>query len=278
MAKFHRPKLNNWLSTLVLASLGLHGLVLALPMPDLAEPPPEPTELNDPDVIQVVTLPKLATAAESPESPLPPQEEPPPEPPPEPPIEEIVITDPELLDESQADIPEEIPSKDNEPEQPITPSGDGGSEDTTGESELDKQLKERTNYGNFSQEKTGDSYREGGNNFNGAISEWMGRKIVSDPNVYKTTRLETIEAELPPVESLACLSNPPSSWVSVIVQVSAADGSLVGQPELLNSSGYEILDKKALEIATEANHSSYYNPADPAPGYWFNVRVDYDPC
>ncbi|MEO0433929.1 MAG: hypothetical protein AAF151_19775 [Cyanobacteria bacterium J06656_5] len=275
MAKFHRPKLNNWLSTLVLASLGLHGLVLALPMPDLAEPPPDPPELSEPDVIQVVTLPKLATAPASSESPLPP----PPEPPPEPPIEEIVITDPEILAEVTPDIPDEIPSADNQPEPPITPSsGDGETGDTTGQSDLDKQLKERTNYSNFSQEKAGDSYREGGNDFNGALAEWMGRKFVSDPNAYKTTRLETIEAELPPVESLACLSDPPSSWVSVIVQVSATDGSLVGAPELLNSSGYGILDKKALEIAAGANHSTYYDPADPAPGYWFNVRVTYDPC
>ncbi|MEO0395366.1 MAG: hypothetical protein AAF243_05170 [Cyanobacteria bacterium P01_A01_bin.137] len=278
MAKFHRPKLNNWLSTLVLASLGLHGLVLALPMPDLAEPPPEPPELSDPDVIQVVTLPKLATAPESPESPLPPPPEEEEEPPPPSPEEEIVITDPEILAEVTPDIPDEIPPEDNEPEPPTTPSGDGESGDTTGQSELDKQLKERTNYSNFSQEKAGDSYREGGNNFNGAISEWMGRKIASDPNAYKTTRLESIEAELPPVESLACLGNPPSGWVSVIVQVSATDGSLIGQPELLNSSGYEILDKKALEIAANANHSTYYNPDDPAPGYWFNVRVNYDPC
>ena len=276
MAKFHRPKLNNWLSTLVLASIGLHGLVLALPMPDLAEPLPEPPELSDPDAIQVVILPKLATAPESPESPLPPPQEE--EPPPEPPIEEIVITDPEILAEVTPDIPDEIPADEKEPEQSPPPSGDGDTDDTTGQSELDKQLKERANYSNFSQEKAGDTYREGGNDFNGAIAEWMGRKIASDPNVYKTTRLETIEAELPPVESLACLSDPPSSWVSVIVQVSPTDGSLVGPPELLNSSGYEILDKKVLEIAAEANHSNYYDAANPASGYWFNVRVDYDPC
>ena len=111
MAKLYRPKFNSWLTTLVLVSIGLHGLVLALPMPSL-EPPAEIEAVpDDPDVIQVVTLPKLATA---PESPQPPPPEPLPEPPPPepPPVDDIVITDPEILEE---------PDYEEEPETPESP-------------------------------------------------------------------------------------------------------------------------------------------------------------
>ena len=79
MAKSRLPKLNSWVTLLVLASIGLHGLVLALPMPGLVEEEPEKTEYFDPDAIQVVSLPKLATGSEESEElplPEPPEEEP----------------------------------------------------------------------------------------------------------------------------------------------------------------------------------------------------------
>lgn len=282
MAKFHLPKLNSWVTPLVLASIGLHGLVLALPMPDLAETPPEVAELSDPEVIQVVTLPKLATAPGSTEPSIP---EPPP-PPPEKPVEDVIITDLEVLEEVELEEPDESSLDDNPLNEPDPANNENSGDpadtentpNTADETELDKRLKDRSNYGNFNTEKTGADYREGGSYFNGALTGWMGQKAVSNPQIFQTDRLGAIEAQLPPVKALKCLPDSPSKFVSVAVEVSPVDGGLVGSPALLNSTGYEILDQKALEVASEADYSPYYDGDNPAPGYWFNVTVAYESC
>lgn len=285
MAKFHLPKLNSWVTTLVLASIGLHGLVLALPMPSLVEQPPEVTEVPDPEVIQVVTLPKLVTAPESLEPPLPEiEEEPPPEKEPEEVLdEELVLVDPDVLDEVLPEPEEELTSVEPTTSLP----GETLPDTDPNQTELDKQLEKRESYSTLNNEKTGADFREGGSNFSGALVGWMGKKAVSNPDIFLTDHLEPIEAVLQPVNSLSCLKDasgveqPPSDFVSIAVEVSSTDGSLVLNPDspyALNSSGYEILDKKALEIAKDADYSPYYDPNNPAPGYWFNVQVDYDFC
>ncbi|MEM9805286.1 MAG: energy transducer TonB [Cyanobacteria bacterium P01_D01_bin.56] len=279
MAKSRLPKLNSWVTLLVLASIGLHGLVLALPMPGLVEEEPEKTEYLDPDAIQVVSLPKLATGSEESEElplPEPPEEEPElPEEEPEQLIEEPIVTDPEILEDL---APE--PKQDPDPEEPKEPARpEDEPENNPEETELDKALKQRENYGNFDGEKAGTDYRDGGTAFKGELTGWMFDRISSNANIFKTDYLAAIEAELPTVKSLKCLDEAPSEFVSVIVQVSESDGSLVEDaesPYALNSTGHKILDDKALEIATKADYSPYFNAAEPAPGYWFNIRVEYD--
>ncbi|NEQ55801.1 MAG: hypothetical protein F6K11_37825 [Leptolyngbya sp. SIO3F4] len=162
MAKFYRPKLNSWLTTLVLASIGLHGLVLALPLPRLVEPPPEEVEeLPDPEVIQVVTLPKLATAPESPDPPIP---DPPLEEEPQPvveAVEEIVITEPELLDEIEPEFiePDDIEFNDdldtsNESGEPVsTEDGENGQQS---EPTLEQRIASLDSYSNFDGSRVGD--------------------------------------------------------------------------------------------------------------------------
>lgn len=276
MAKSRLPKLNSWVTLLVLASVGLHGLVLALPMPGLVEEEPEKTEYLDPDAIQVVSLPKLATGSEESEElplPEPPEEEPElPEEEPEQLIEEPIVTDPENLEDL---APE--PQQDPEPEE-STGNAESGDEPETNpnETELDKALKNRENYNDFNSEKTGDDYR-GGTLFLGELIGWMGKR--SKSSIRTTDHLPAIEAVLPQVQSLKCLDSPPTEFVSVAVEVSETDGSLVADaesPYALNSTGHKILDDKALEIATKADYSPYFNAAEPAPGYWFNIRVEYD--
>lgn len=67
-AKPNWKKLTHWLSPLLVLSLGLHGLMLLIPVPkkaEIREDPPE-TELLDP--IQVSTLPKPSLSEATPES------------------------------------------------------------------------------------------------------------------------------------------------------------------------------------------------------------------
>ncbi len=282
MAKFNLPKLNSWLTPLVLTSIGLHGLVLALPMPGLVEDEPEQTEYLDPEVIQVVSLPKLARGPEESEEltlPEPPEEDPEPEEPklePEKPLEELIVTDPEILEEVESEPLEEEQTPE-EPEQPTDLDSGDEPDPTTDETELDKELKKRENYASFNDEKIGADYRDGGTLFYGELFGWMAKR--SNPNIRKTDHLPAIEAVLPPVQSLKCLDNAPTEFVSVIVEVSESDGSLVedaDSPYALNSTGHKILDNKALEIVKQADYSPYFNADEPAPGYWFNIRVDYD--
>lgn len=274
MAKFALKLVNNWVTPLVLVSIGLHGLVLVLPMPDLAKPPEPEPELPEPEVIQVVSLPKLATGPEeSVEPPLPepePEEEPPPPEPEEIIEEELVLTDPEVLNEAEP-LPEAEPQ---EPTGPTNPTN--GTTPDPNETELDKQLKQRESYADFSDAQTGSEYQENGSQFKANTLAWMVGKSLDFTQA--PIHLQAIEDQLPSVPALACLDQNPNSWVSVVVQVSSADGSLIGEPETLNSSGYAVLNKKALEIAREADYSPYYDPANPAPGYWFNIQINYDPC
>ncbi|MEM9980347.1 MAG: hypothetical protein AAF808_22205 [Cyanobacteria bacterium P01_D01_bin.2] len=155
MAKFHLPQLNSWVTSLVLASIGLHGLVLALPVPDLADPPPEPLEMADPEVIQVVTLPKLARGSESLEPSLP---EPPTEPPPLEEPDELVLLEPELLDEIE---PGELDEWDDTPVvENHSSEGDLGEmeEGSTASPTLDQQLANIDSYGDYDDTQAGDAY------------------------------------------------------------------------------------------------------------------------
>lgn len=276
MAKFHLNQLNNWVTPLILVSIGLHGLVLALPMPDLAKPPEPEPNLPEPDVIQVVSLPKLATGDEPTEPQLPKPEE---EPLPLEEFEEIlpaekVLTDPDVLDEVEPEPEPEIKQESAEPADTTTPPGEPPS--NPDETELDKQLKQRENYDSFSDAQLGEEYQEGGSQFKENTVAWMLGQSLNFEQA--PIHLEAIEAHLPSVSALACLDNAPSESVSVVVQVSLEDGTLVGEPETLNSAGYAILNQKALEIARKVDYSPYYNPDDPAAAYWFNVQVSYDPC
>ncbi|MEM7064864.1 MAG: hypothetical protein AAF572_17110 [Cyanobacteria bacterium P01_B01_bin.77] len=277
MAKFHLNQLNNWVTPLIMVSIGLHGLVLALPMPDLAKPPESEPELTESDVIQVVSLPKLAKGDEPTEPQLPkPEEEPPPlEEPGEVLLEERVLSDLDVLDEVEPE-----PEKEQEPEEPKEEAGTTNPIDeppaNPSETELDKKLKNRENYTGFNDALMGEEYQEGGSQFKGNMTAWVLGKSLDFEQF--PIHLEAIEAYLPSVPALACLDDAPGDSVSVVVQVSLVDGTLVGEPETLNSAGYMILNQKALEIAKKIDYSPYYNPDDPAAGYWFNVPVNYDPC
>ena len=263
MAKLYRPKFNSWLTTLILVSIGLHGLVLALPMPSLVEPTPEIEAVPDePEVIQVVTLPKTVTEPKS-------AEPPPPEPLPEPPPEEIAITDPEILEEIQEEPeePEAEPDSQGGPNpDEDDPEDDEDNSDDEPEPTLDQRMANAENYSRFDGDRVGDD----------VVTNRL-REITMQTSVLPSL-LKSLQAELPAivVPLQDCLPNPPGRSVSVMARVDAA-GALEGTPELLNSTGYEVLDEKAMEIASQASYVQHHSLGE-SKTYSFRIEVDYRAC
>ncbi|MEM8612887.1 MAG: hypothetical protein AAGF93_12785 [Cyanobacteria bacterium P01_H01_bin.105] len=269
MAKFCLPKWNSWVTPLVLASIGLHGLVMALPMPDLADIPPVPPELPEPDVIQVVTLPKLAKIDGSPKPPLP--EPPPEEPPPvEEPVEELVVADPEILEEI-APEPDDVSDLDNS-EWEEDPGGDDAdpsnaeSESDDAEPTLDQRLASYDSYSNYDGNQVGD----------GAVTARLSEIIQQGgewPSPFRELEQGLSAVDVPLQD---CLEEPPGKSVSFRVEV-GPDGALLADPEPLNSAGYDVLDEKALEIARAADYAAYH-PAGETKAYSFAIQIDYEAC
>ncbi|ESA34142.1 hypothetical protein N836_18005 [Leptolyngbya sp. Heron Island J] len=252
-----------------MVSIGLHGLVLALPMPNLVEEKNEPPEPSEPEVIQVVTLPKLATAPDSLQSPVPEPAEPLPVEPPtvEEAVEDIVIADPEILDELE---PEPEPLDDSEWEDNSgienhqTDLGNGEDE-ATSEPTLDQRLASLDSYSNFDGTRVGDTVAL---SRLGEISQQGGLP----------SRLRDLERALSPVTVplQECLDEAPGDSVSVMVEV-GPDGMLSGDPELLNSSGYDVLDEKVLATLREANYAAYHSAGE-SKLYSFAIQIDYAAC
>lgn len=282
MAKFHLPKLNSWVTFLVLTSIGLHGLVLALPMPSLVDTPPEELpELTDPEVIQVVTLPKLATGPEneSTEPPFPelPEEEPPPEEESELELdEERVLSDPEILEEvipEPEELDEPEPENDIEPEpseQPSDPSSD--------------QQNGNTKYGGYNGDQV--------NNFKDPMfssqqfGEWEPRvrdkfsipdkdKNGEDNGLGKLNARDLQEPFLP-FKPSDCLMDDPSEKV-ILGIVLDADDMLIGEPTLLSNSGYTDLDNELIEFTQGLNYAQNNSPGVLKP-YWFSVPIEHEKC
>ena len=265
MAKFHLSKLNNWLTPLVLASIGLHGLVLALPMPSL-ETPPETPETPDPEVIQVVTLPKLARSSETSKPPLPEQPDLPPEAPPpiEDSVDEVVLAAPEILEEVEPEQPDEW-----DEEMPAEPEPDETDMDTGDETDgptLDQRLASFDSYTGFDSARVGD----------GAATSRLGEIAMAGGEWPSPMRQleQTLSAVDVPLQD--CLDDPPGTSVSVMVEV-GPDGTLTKEPELLNSAGYDVLDEKVLEIARTADYGAYHS-SNEAKTYSYAVQIDYEAC
>ena len=267
MTKFRRPKLNSWVTSLVMVSIGLHGLVMALPMPNLVEEKPETPEPSETEVIQVVTLPKLATAPESLQSPVP--EQPPPAEPPtvEEPVEDIILTTPEILDELEPE-PEEFDHSEWEESSGIenhqTDLSDP-EEEPTNEPSLEQRLANLDSYSNF------DGTRLGNDAALGRLGEIAQQR--GFPSLFNSLE-QTLAPIAVPLQE--CLDNLPGESVSVVVEI-GPDGMLISEPELLNSSGYDVLDEKVLVTAREANYAAHHS-GDESKLYSFAIQIDYEAC
>ncbi|MEM1252390.1 MAG: energy transducer TonB [Cyanobacteria bacterium P01_H01_bin.21] len=269
MAKFNLSKLNRWVTPLVLVSIGLHGLVLALPMPSL-ETPLELPEPSETETIQVVTLPKLARSSETSNPPMPEQPELPPEDPPfvEAPVEEFVLADPELIDElEQPDewVEEEEDYSESGPE---TDGADMGADEEveTDAPTLEQRLASLDSYTNFDGTRLGEIAASGRlSEIAQAGGEW--------PSPLRSLEQALSTVDMPLQE---CLDDPPGTSVSVMVEV-GPEGALIGEPELLNSAGYDVLDERVLEIARTADYDAYHQ-AGKTKTYSYTVQIDYEAC
>ncbi|MGF1519429.1 MAG: hypothetical protein ACFCVB_16735 [Nodosilinea sp.] len=251
---------------LLLVSLGLHGLLLGLPLAEADPASPDlTTELDEPvEVIDVVRLPAApetagpeATAPETaqPETVVPaaiaPQVAPPTAAP-----QAIAPTPPAV---APAPAPVDL-----EPLPPEPPP-----------QTLDDRLRDPESYAFNQQAKS--LIADEVTFHMVVVSDWIEAEGVGITN---DDLLPIPGEKLPPLQVAyplnSCLSPPPAEGVVGVI-VDAA-GQRLEAPVLLDSTGYSVLDDKAIEMAMERAF-----PAQPAGsplpnprGHWLPVQVQYD--
>ncbi|MGG6239753.1 hypothetical protein ACQ4N7_14095 [Nodosilinea sp. AN01ver1] len=264
---------------LAAVSIGMHGLLLGMPMPGSApEAEDKLTELSDPaavmDVVRLpasskpiaaggtlapvpatpaaqTTQPARSPVASAPEAPAPeapapatpppasPQTSPPPQAAPGPPPENIAL--------------EPLPSA----PPPLT---------------LDDRLRDPAQYQFNGQAKSllNDEVSLYTNN----LSNWLEQEsqgLSNDDTPMLGTKLAPIQVAYP---INTCLVPPPiEGLIGVIV---SPTGQLVKDPVLLDSTGYTVLDEKALEGALQRTFAPQSGALPNPQAHWLPVQVQYD--
>lgn len=255
-------------------SIGMHGLLLGMPMPGSHPEDQESSELSDPAaMIDVVRLPATSNAApeavppaavsvaQAPQSPsvtraapAAPQRltQPTPQPQPEPPLAPNPISD---------SVPEGTSEPGLEPvpvEQPPATLAD--------------RLRDPAQYAFNQQAK---SLSTDDVNFHLAVvPQWLDRESqgLSDTDIPVLGR-KLAPLRVPyPINT--CLDPAPAEGlVGVIV---SATGELVKEPVLLDSTGYTVLDEKALELALQQTFNTQGGDLPNPHANWLPVQVQYD--
>ncbi|MFH7244625.1 MAG: hypothetical protein ACHWZW_17450 [Spirulina sp.] len=255
---------------LVLLSVGLHGLLLAMPTPQPSTPPEAvmtlassresaSPEVSAAETIDVVRLPPSAAVAQPPKSepltaprprstsadPVPSEALATPQPlepePLKPESSESEPSEPDPL-EPESSEPEPAPS---EPEPEPTPPGLVHNNKTV---ELSTDTRDFLTWYND--------------------QNWDGFDPVPLPAPKELTQLAV------PYAGEVCLSIPPAPGrLEVIV---GGDGQLSRAPRLLATTGYDDLDAAALALAAQQDFSEAANPGLPNPTvYWLPIAVTY---
>ncbi len=247
---------------LLLLSLGLHGLLLGLPLPQSESPALAPLpEQPDPDavdaVIDVVRLPTGTPprVEATPATPAPLLDQgPAPDRPPE-----VVATAPAAPPDAAiaAALPE---PQTPEPQTPEPPT-------------LDARLGDPAEYQFNDQVKS--LIADQVSLFTGALPDWLeaeGRGLSEDEAPIMGTKLAPLRVAYP---LTTCLVPPPAEGLVGVIVNSA--GQLVKAPVLLDSTGYSVLDDKALDMAAQRifEPSASPSPANPH-AHWLPVQVQYD--
>ncbi|HIK44064.1 MAG TPA: hypothetical protein IGR64_04160 [Leptolyngbyaceae cyanobacterium M65_K2018_010] len=255
-----KPVVIQWLSgwsgggLLLLLSLGLHSLVLGIPLPTLNSPE-EPVSLGPVveaptatiDVVRVPPMPAPATPTELPVSSKPPLVAPPPAPsrPLDPSAPSPTTPPPEPPKPSTETSPPPGPSP--APEVPTRPQG--------------------LVYNHQVKTLPGDTR---------GFLAWYSEQDWSD---FALPPLPG-QQELPPLlvsyDQPFCLEPPPAPGrLEVIV---ASDGRLARTPRVLGTTGYPDLDGWAVEQARGQDFTTVADGASPSPRvYWLPVDVRYSP-
>jgi len=252
-----RLKLRSWRSrswwqsggALVLTSLGMHGLLLGMPMPD-STPPEEPITLlpttDSPATVGVVRIPAAEIIIPSP-------------------------PEPELASLS-------IPSQVEEPKPPVQPAVSVPPEPTP------SVLSEEATSPPLSELTPED--RPPGLVYNNQVKalrtdtqsflEWYGSQNWGDnPDQVPLPGPKELDPLRVSYTLSPCLVPPPAPGrLEVIV---TANGELMRSPRLLATTGYDDLDALAVEQAAQQNFAEAANATLPNPTvYWLPVDVRYD--
>jgi outer membrane biosynthesis protein TonB len=257
---------------LLLLSLGLHGVVLSMPMGDRAPDADSAAEMAQPlgggDVIDVVALPAPPPepVAPLPEAAVPvaPQEvasqpttaiappvaatQPAPAPQPQPSQPEPTTPEPTTPEPTTTQPPPEPPP-------PTTPTERLHTLSEYQYVDRNKSLSTDTTL--FTFDVVPDWIAEESQGLSEEQTPELGNKLATLSITYPLT---------------TCLPAPPAEGlVGVIVN---ADGSLAKAPRLLDSTNYDVLDDYALEQATQQSFPSHtrQNPR----AHWLPVQVLYD--
>ncbi|MGB3138081.1 MAG: hypothetical protein WBG38_13845 [Nodosilinea sp.] len=245
---------------LALVSIGLHGLLLGMP---LSESTPEPqsdlTELSDPAaVIDVVRLPAPSVSvaevmpelpAAAPEPTASPSAAAPAPAAPTAPAAPLLPVPPPVTETTLEPVPPELP--------PAT---------------LDDRLRDPAQYQFNQQAKslTADEISL----YTNELSAWLEAESegLSDDNAPELgTKLAPLQVVYP---IATCLVPPPAEGlVGVIISTT---GQLVQDPILLDSTGYTVLDEKALEIALQRRFEPQTGSRPNPKAYWLPVQVQYN--
>ncbi len=253
---------------LVLLSLGLHGVVLSMPVtdrsPDAESLPEESHTATDViDVVQLPATPEAATPEPEPEpmlavapTPAPPPQVSQPTAPPTPTQAPAPAAAPPTPEESEALAPAAPPEPTPQPSAPLTTA---------------ERLRTPSEYEYVNRNKslTADNFRrftfDVVPGWIEAVSQDLGPDVT--PELGKEQSPLSIQYPL-----TTCLPDPPAEGlVGVIVN---ADGSLMQTPELLDSTNYPVLDDYALEQAAQQSFEPHTSSEPRA--HWLPVKVIYD--
>jgi hypothetical protein len=238
---------------LLALAVGLHGLLLAMPLPD-PSPPEEPIlqlETADPtEVIDVVRLPAAALAP-PPSAPPPVAQAPAPVIQPQAQIPPRAQTPPPATPETKPEIaPEPSPPEAPNPEQEELLAIPPGLTYNNQVKALRNDPRDFVTW--YSEQDWGDNPDQ---------IPLPGRKTLS-----------TLQVSYP--EPL-CLPIPPAPGrLEVIIN---GDGTLMRPPRLLATTGYDELDALALQQATQQDFSGAAQQAQPNPSvYWLPIEIGND--
>ncbi|WP_156119929.1 hypothetical protein [Leptolyngbya sp. KIOST-1] len=251
---------------LALVSIGMHGLLLGMPMPASSPEPQDELAAIDPAaVIDVVRLPAPsapeaeevttpaapASAAAAPAAPAP--------------------ASPQAAARTVQPAPA-VPQP--QPTPPATPEP-VALEPVPSEplpATLDDRLRDPAQY-QFNQQAK--SLSSDDINFHVAVvPQWLETESqgLSDRDIpVLGQKLAPLQVPYP---INTCLVPPPAEGlVGVIV---SASGALVKAPVLLDSTGYTVLDEKALELVLQRTFAPQTGPMPNPQAHWLPVQVQYD--
>ncbi|HZG37463.1 MAG TPA: hypothetical protein VEZ50_02175 [Nodosilinea sp.] len=246
---------------LALVSIGMHGMLLGMP---LAEPGPEApndlSELNDPAAaIDVVRLPATPDPTAEPVAQVPTAPAP---------VTKVAPAPP--VARSTPPAPAPAAPQENSPPPPEVALEPVPSE--LPPPTLDERLRDPAQY-DFNQQTK--SLLANEMNFHMAVvPQWLE----AEGQGLSDSEVPVLGSKLAPLQVVypigTCLVPPPAEGlVGVIV---GANGQLVKEPVLLDSTGYTVLDEKALELALGHTFAPQTGPLPNPYAHWLPVQVQYD--